>query len=252
MVDLYRVEYAVARRPETLDHPLDAVLRQDRSRLYPAQRGRCDPELGYVAAHDLELLVRDQEPGVLLDVPEGVLIHNGQVLQLLLRLHQAAPSLAIGRECRPVDQGQHARIVQRARRAGAVIDQLRAVFREPEIVAGTWRAARAQDGEGTEAEVREALMQLDPLWDEFFPVEQARIVALLVERVEIGTERLNVRLGSTDSWDWPASSGRERLRDDTGPAVPLDPRSLPPPQGGRSQAGRVARPRILFCPPAAT
>jgi DNA invertase Pin-like site-specific DNA recombinase len=76
----------------------------------------------------------------------------------------------------------------------AVIDQLRAVFRQPEIVAGTWKAARLQDGDVTEADARAALTRLDPLWDEFFPAEQARIVGLLVERVEIGTEGLNVRL----------------------------------------------------------
>ena len=28
--------------------------------------------------------------------------------------------------------------------------------------------------------------RLDPLWDELFPAEQARIIRLLVERVEIG------------------------------------------------------------------
>ncbi len=39
----------------------------------------------------------------------------------------------------------------------AVIDQLRAVFRQPEIVAGTWKAARAQDSEITEADARDAL-----------------------------------------------------------------------------------------------
>ena len=38
------------------------------------------------------------------------------------------------------------------------------------------------------------LQQLDLLWDELFPAEQARIVALLVERVEIGVDGLNVRL----------------------------------------------------------
>ena len=76
----------------------------------------------------------------------------------------------------------------------AVIDQLRAVFRQPEIVAGTWKAARTKDGEITEADARTALQQLDPLWDELFPAEQARIVALLVECVDIGTEGLNVRL----------------------------------------------------------
>jgi aconitase A len=76
----------------------------------------------------------------------------------------------------------------------AVIDHLRTVFRQPEIVAGTWKAARAQDGDIAEADAREALTRLDPLWDELFPAEQARIVALLVERVEIGTDGMNVRL----------------------------------------------------------
>ncbi len=75
-----------------------------------------------------------------------------------------------------------------------MIGQLRAVFRQPEIVAGTWKAARTKDGDITEAEARDALQELDPLWDELFPAEQARIVALLVERVDIGTEGLNVRL----------------------------------------------------------
>jgi len=76
----------------------------------------------------------------------------------------------------------------------AVIDQLRAVFRQPEIVAGTWKATRSQATDVTEADARAALQQLDPLWDELFPAEQARIVALLVQRVDIGTERLNVCL----------------------------------------------------------
>jgi hypothetical protein len=76
----------------------------------------------------------------------------------------------------------------------AVIDQLRAVFRQPEIIAGTWKAARVQDGKIAEAEAREALTRLDPLWDELFPAEQERIVALLVERVDIGIEGMNVRL----------------------------------------------------------
>ncbi len=76
----------------------------------------------------------------------------------------------------------------------AVIDRLRAVFRQPEIVAGTWKAVRTQDGDITEADARTALQQLDPLWDELFPAEQARIVALLVERIDVGVDGLNVRL----------------------------------------------------------
>ena len=77
---------------------------------------------------------------------------------------------------------------------GAVIDQLRALLRQPEIIVGTWRAARAEAPDLTEAEVREALAQLDPLWEELFPAEQARIVRLLVERVEVGPDGADIRL----------------------------------------------------------
>jgi DNA invertase Pin-like site-specific DNA recombinase len=76
----------------------------------------------------------------------------------------------------------------------AVIDQLRGLLRAPEIVVRTWRAAREAGGDISEAEVRQAMERLDPLWDELFPAEQARIVQLLVERVEVHPDRLNVRL----------------------------------------------------------
>ena len=76
----------------------------------------------------------------------------------------------------------------------AVVDQLRAVFRQPEIVVGTWRAARAQEAALPESEVRLALQRLDPLWDELFPAEQARIVQLLVDRVDVSLDGIDIRL----------------------------------------------------------
>ena len=76
----------------------------------------------------------------------------------------------------------------------AVIDQVRALLRQPEVVMGTWRAARAEDRDLTEAEAREALDRLDPLWDELFPAEQARIVRLLVERVDVSPTGADIRL----------------------------------------------------------
>ncbi|KZD03103.1 recombinase family protein, partial [Oceanibaculum pacificum] len=75
-----------------------------------------------------------------------------------------------------------------------VIDQLRAVLRQPEIIAGTWKVARTHAGDIAEADARTALQQMDLVWDKLFPAEQARIVALLLERVDIGTDGLNVRL----------------------------------------------------------
>jgi hypothetical protein len=41
---------------------------------------------------------------------------------------------------------------------------------------------------------REALQRLDPLWDELFPAEQARIVQLLVERVDVSPDGADIRL----------------------------------------------------------
>ena len=76
----------------------------------------------------------------------------------------------------------------------AVVDELRTVFRQPEIIVGTWREVREQDDDVTEAEVRDALHALDPLWEELFPAEQARLVQLLVERVDLGADGLSLRL----------------------------------------------------------
>jgi hypothetical protein len=76
----------------------------------------------------------------------------------------------------------------------AVIDQVRGLLRAPEIIIRTWRAAGTLDGGVTETDVREALERLDPLWDELFPAEQARIVHLLVERVDVGLDGLDIRL----------------------------------------------------------
>lgn len=76
----------------------------------------------------------------------------------------------------------------------AVIDQLRGFLRAPEIIIGTWRAARTEIEDLPEAEVRDALEQLDPIWEELFPAEQARIIQLLVERVDLATDGLAIRL----------------------------------------------------------
>ena len=126
----------------------------------------------------------------------------------------------------------------------AVIGQLRAVFRTPEVVARTFRAARLREREEidrlksqkkelerqvrklsttpdsmlgiadakdrldqvssdlrrletdhvTERDVIDALERLGPIWTELFPAEQARIVQLLVERIDVREDGLELRL----------------------------------------------------------
>ena len=46
----------------------------------------------------------------------------------------------------------------------------------------------------TEPDVIDALHRLDPIWDELFPGERNRIVALLVERVDVQEDGLELRL----------------------------------------------------------
>jgi hypothetical protein len=76
----------------------------------------------------------------------------------------------------------------------AVVDQVRALLRQPEIVVGTWRAARKEAPDLTEGETQDALHRLDPLWEHLFPAEQARIVRSLVERVVVGPTGAEIRL----------------------------------------------------------
>jgi DNA invertase Pin-like site-specific DNA recombinase len=86
------------------------------------------------------------------------------------------------------------RRVSAANIESAVVDQLRVLLRSPEVVMATWRAAKAEGAELSEATVREALDRLDPLWAELFPAEQARIVQLLVQRIDLKPDGFELRL----------------------------------------------------------
>ncbi len=76
----------------------------------------------------------------------------------------------------------------------AVIDQLRILLRSPEIIVATWRAAKKDLPDLTQNEVRESLVSFDPLWDELFPVVQARIVQLLINRVQVTPDGIDISL----------------------------------------------------------
>ncbi|MEI7605873.1 MAG: recombinase family protein [Rhodospirillaceae bacterium] len=77
---------------------------------------------------------------------------------------------------------------------GAVVAQLRGLLRTPEIIVRTWKQT-AEDGDTiAESEVTAALSRLDPLWDELFPAEQARLVRLLVARATIGSDGVQIAL----------------------------------------------------------
>jgi site-specific DNA recombinase len=75
-----------------------------------------------------------------------------------------------------------------------VIDQIRSLLQTPEVIVQTWRAARKTDKGLAESDVRDALLEFEPLWNELFPAEQARIVELLVERVDLQRDAIDLCL----------------------------------------------------------
>ena len=75
----------------------------------------------------------------------------------------------------------------------AVVAQVRHLLRTPEVIARTWAVAK-NEAELPERDVVKTITDFAPLWDELFPAEQARIVRLLVERVDLLAGGIKVRL----------------------------------------------------------
>jgi site-specific DNA recombinase len=77
---------------------------------------------------------------------------------------------------------------------GAVLDHIQKLLAAPEIVARTWAAAKREDDATAEREVTLLLADFATVCGEVFPAEQARIVQLLIERVDVQEEALEVRI----------------------------------------------------------
>jgi hypothetical protein len=78
---------------------------------------------------------------------------------------------------------------------GAVLDHVQKLLAAPELVAHTWSTVRREgEDEITEREITVLLADFATVWSELFPAEQARIVQLLVERVGVQEDALEVRI----------------------------------------------------------
>jgi site-specific DNA recombinase len=85
---------------------------------------------------------------------------------------------------------------------GAVLDHVQTSLAAPELVARTWAAAKRGDDEISEREVTVLLADFATVWSELFPAEQARIVQLLLERVHVQEDALEV---------WVRAAGLARI-----------------------------------------
>ena len=76
----------------------------------------------------------------------------------------------------------------------AVVAQLRGLLRSPEVIVRTWKQSSDTGDRLPEFEVTAALQALDPLWDQLFPAEQARILHLLIARATIANDGVSIEL----------------------------------------------------------
>ena len=76
----------------------------------------------------------------------------------------------------------------------AVISQIKSMVRAPEIIVATWRSAKQSIQGLTERQVRDELHRFEDIWSELFPAEQARLVQLLVARVDLSESGADITL----------------------------------------------------------
>lgn len=84
----------------------------------------------------------------------------------------------------------------------AVVEQIRGILKAPPITQQVASIANKQGHEIDEAQVTVALNKIDNVWEQLFPDEQSRIIKLLIEKIIVKPDNIDIRL-----WE----NGVERL-----------------------------------------
>lgn len=77
---------------------------------------------------------------------------------------------------------------------GIVFDQLKVIFRQPETLIETWNALQERDTDLTKQDVLEGLQSIELLWDHLFHTEQARLLQLFIDKIQILENGIRIRL----------------------------------------------------------
>lgn len=73
-----------------------------------------------------------------------------------------------------------------------IIAQVKQMFQAPEMIQQVHVEAQKHERKISLDEVREQLAEFHALWDELFPLEQNRIMQLIIQRITIQPDRLNI------------------------------------------------------------
>ena len=74
-----------------------------------------------------------------------------------------------------------------------VVQQLRLILRAPDLKTRVAQLLTASDRQADEAKVCVAMLQIEKIWDQLFPVEQERIVRLLIKKVVVTPHNIEVQ-----------------------------------------------------------
>ena len=82
-----------------------------------------------------------------------------------------------------------------------MLAQVHKALQKPEMIIGVWQAGMAlrERQEMDEPTVLVAMRQMSQVWEHLFPIEQNRIVRLLIERVQLHEDGLDI-IWCDDSW----------------------------------------------------
>ncbi len=121
--------------------------------------------------------------------PDGASMspHHTRKQQRLYRYYVSQTVLKHGAGSCPVGR------VPAERVEALVIAQVRKRLLANDFIIGTWRQARLMNADISEESVRSALADFEAMWDKLFPSEQARILSLLVERVDVFEDQCSIR-----------------------------------------------------------
>jgi site-specific DNA recombinase len=102
-----------------------------------------------------------------------------------------------------------------------VVSQLEAVFASPEMIMCVWKEAAREDAAIDGDAVRDALSDLVPVWNELFPKEQERLIALMLDKVVVHPDAVDIRVraGGLESLVRELDRQKKRLEDGNGIAT---------------------------------
>lgn len=83
----------------------------------------------------------------------------------------------------------------------AVLEQIHLALRSPEMLVATWRACQKHPAGADldEGHVLIAMQRIGAVWEQLFPLEQQRITQLLIERIQVHGQGLDI-LWREDGW----------------------------------------------------